>query len=83
MDPKDRDKIRDNLDELVRVTEWNATLENCVIRNGNLKKIINTLRVSHRAFNWVAQVETDFKKYCILSLNIACMSLKHTTVSAA
>ena len=45
MDPKDRGKIRDNLDELVRVTKWNAVLENCVVRNGNLKKIMNTVRV--------------------------------------
>ncbi len=46
MDLKDRGKIQDNLDELVRLTKWNAVLENCVVRNGNLKKIMNTVRVS-------------------------------------
>jgi hypothetical protein len=46
MDLKDRGKIQDNLDELVRVTKWNAVLENCVVRNGNLKKVMNIVRVS-------------------------------------
>ena len=45
MDDKDRKSIQDNLDKLIDVTEWNAVLENCIIRHATLKKMINTIKV--------------------------------------
>ena len=49
MDQKDRGKIRDNLEELVRVTKWNTVLENCVDGNESLRKVLEKIRVSFRS----------------------------------
>ena len=46
MDQEDRGKIRDNLDELVRVTKWSPVLENCVDGIESLRKVLEKIRVS-------------------------------------
>jgi hypothetical protein len=56
MDPKDRSKIRDNFDELVRLTKWNPMLEDCVTGNESLKKVLDKIRVSKASISEMFEI---------------------------
>ena len=71
MDDRDRKRIQDNLEKLIEVTEWNAVLENCVVRHATLKKMINTIRVNYLASTggqYTTLGKRGLSKKCVLGL---------------
>ena len=45
MDPRSRELIESNLNELIRVTTWNRNLEDFLAKNPKLKKVSEAVQV--------------------------------------